>query len=363
MNLTEAFSKIEDFRRAEGRRYPLMPMLLIIVMSIVCGYPRYREIARFARANGEKLAEFFCLGRKEMPSHVTIRSIVMNSDFGQIRRAFEKWCGQHVSVGPGEMLSVDGKAIASTVSDYDRSYQDFVSLVSVFSQKQGQVIGFDRLRNGKGSEIPKVEELIRLLDLENVVFTMDALHCQKKTLRTVVETDNDYIVKVKNNQPKLLAAIRQGCGASEPVDVFETDERSRGRSEHREVSVFEPPCDTPEGWAGLARVICVRRSFKTGGDHHASVSYYISSVISDSAELFAGGIRGHWHIENRLHWVKDVVMNEDSSGIRDMNAAANMSAFRNIAINIVRGDGFDSVKAASIFFVANIRKLFDLIRT
>ena len=147
------------------------------------------------------------------------------------------------------------------------------------------------------------------------------------------------------------------------MDVFETNERSRGRSEYREVSVFGPPGDIPEGWAGLARIICVRRCFETIKSHHITTSYYISSVGSDSAEWFAEGIRGHWHIENRPHYVKDVIMHEDRSGIRNPDAAADMSVFRNIAINIVRGNGFDSVKAASIFFAANIRKLFDLFGT
>ncbi len=363
MNLVEAFSEIEDFRRPQGRRYPLAPMLIIAIMSIACGYSAYREIEKFAKANAKILTELFCLSRKEMPSHVTIRTLIQNTDFGHLRRIFENWSRQYVTVGAGDWLSIDGKAITSTVSDYDNSYQDFVSLVSVFSMKRGQVVGFDILHNKKSSEIPTVECLIRLLDLENVVFTMDALHCQKKTLRTIAETDNDYLVKVKGNQPKLLESVRRKSETSAPTDVFESVEKNRGRLEIREVSVFEPPSDIPEGWTGVGRVICVRRLFETPAKNHLSLSYYISSITSDSAKFFAHGIRGHWHIENRLHYVKDAIMNEDDSGIRNANAAANISVFRNIAINIVRGNGFDSVKGASIFFAANIRKLFDLLRT
>jgi len=363
MDLVEAFSEIEDFRRPQGRRYPLGPMLVIVIMSIACGYPAYREIERFANANIERLTEIFHLRQNKMPSHVSFRNFIQNTDFKSIYQIFKNWAEQCVSVDTGDWLAVDGKAIASTVSNYDNSYQDFVALVSVFSQRQGQVVGFDKLSNKKSSEIPTFEDMVRVLNLKHVVFTMDALHCQKKTLKTIVETDNDYVVKVKGNQPKLLESVRRKSETSAPTDVCQTVEKSRGRLEIRQVEVFDPPSDIPKGWAEISRVIRVRRIFETPKKKHTSISYYISSICSDSAEFFSQGIRGHWHVENRLHYVKDVVMNEDDSGIRNANAAANMSVFRNIAINIFRGNGFDSVKGASIFFAANIRKLYNLFRT
>jgi len=362
MDIVEAFFDIEDFRRPQGHRYPLGPMLVIVIMSIACGYPAYREIERFANANFERLTEIFSLTQNRMPSHVTFRNLIQHTDFKCIYQIFKSWAEQYVSTASGDWLAVDGKAIASTVSDYDNSYQDFVSLVSVFSQRRGQVVGFDKLSNKKSSEIPTFEEMVRVLGLKNVVFTMDALHCQKNTLKTIVETDNDYLVKVKANQPKLLESVRRKAETSVPTDVCKTVEKSRGRLETREVAVFEPPSDIPKGWTEISRIISVRRIFESPKKSHTSISYYISSITLDSAELFAQGIRGHWHVENRLHYVKDVVMNEDDSGIRNVNAAANMSVFRNIVINIFRGNGFDSVRGASIFFAANIRKLYNLFR-
>jgi hypothetical protein len=180
MNLIESFSQIKDFRRAEGKRYPLIPMLIIVIMSIICGRPRYREIAKFADANKEEFCKFFGLKRNHMPSHVTFREIIAKTDFQQVCQAFEKWAKDYVPVQKGDWCSIDGKAIRSTVSDYDKSYQNFVSLISVFAHKQGQVIGVASLYNGKSSEIPAVEQLIRMLGLEGIVFSMDALHCQKK---------------------------------------------------------------------------------------------------------------------------------------------------------------------------------------
>ena len=337
-------------------------MLVIVIMSIACGYPAYREIGRFADANFERLVEILSLTQNRMPSHVTFRNLIQHTDFNDICQIFKNWAEQCVSTDTGDWLAVDGKAIASTVSDYDNSFRDFVSLVSVFSQRRGQVVGFGKLSNKKSSEIPTSEEMVRVSGLKDIVFTTDALHCQKKTLKTIVETDNDYLVKVKASQPKLLGSVRRKAETSVPTDVCKTVEKSRGRLETREVAVFEPPSDIPKGRTEISRIISVRRIFESPKKSHASISYYISSITSDSAELFAQGIRGHWHVENRLHYVKDVVMNEDDSGIRNVNAAANMSVFRNIVINIFRGNGFDSVKGASIFFAANIRKLYNLFR-
>ena len=184
MNLIEAFSCIEDSRRAEGKRYPLIPLLIIIMMSILCGYCRYREIARFADANQKEFQRFFNLKRRVMPSHVTFRDILQRVNFEQMNNAFTKWARQYVSIEPGDWISVDGKAIGSTVSNYDKSYQNFVSLVSFFSQKHGQIVQVARLENGKSSEILAVKKMIELFDLKDVIFTMDALHCQKKRLNS-----------------------------------------------------------------------------------------------------------------------------------------------------------------------------------
>lgn len=118
-----------------------------------------------------------------MPSHVTFRDIVQRVNFEKINHAFTKWAEQYVSIEPGDWIAVDGKAIRSTVSNYDKSYQNFVSLVSFFSQKRGQVVQVARLENGKSSEIPVVRKIVEVFDLKDVIFTMDALHCQKKRLK------------------------------------------------------------------------------------------------------------------------------------------------------------------------------------
>lgn len=180
MSLIESLQTIPDFRRKQGRRYPLMAILLITIMSIMSGRCRYREIAAFAKANQTDLVNFFHLRRKRLASHVTFREVIKGIDFADVIAAFNHWASQYVTLAPEEWLAMDGKALASTVTDYETSYQNFVSLVSVFSHKRGQVLKTATLENQKCSEILTVQTLIAALDLQGVVLSLDALHSQKK---------------------------------------------------------------------------------------------------------------------------------------------------------------------------------------
>jgi hypothetical protein len=181
MNLIEHLQQIPDFRRKQGLRYPLLAVLLMTIMSIMSGRCRYREIAAFAKANQKEFLRFFHLKkRKRLPSHVTVREVLKGINFDTVLTAFNDWAEQYVTLDEQEWMSMDGKALASTVTDYASSYQNFVSLVSVFSHKRGQVLRAAKLENQKRSEIPTVRELIEALDLTGVVFSLDALHCQKK---------------------------------------------------------------------------------------------------------------------------------------------------------------------------------------
>jgi len=189
MNLINYLSKISDFRRKQGLRYPLTMILLITIMSIMAGRCRYREIASFARANQDDLIKFFEIRKNQIPSHVTFREILRNVDFNEVISTFNNWAAQYVILEKDEWLAIDGKALASTVTDSQSSYQNFVSLVSIFSHKRGQVLKAAKLENKKQSEIPTVQYLIEALELKGVVFSLDALHCQKKQLKQLQKAE------------------------------------------------------------------------------------------------------------------------------------------------------------------------------
>lgn len=179
MTLIECLSEVKDPRRLQGQRYKSVAMLLIIIMSMLRNKHGYREIGRFCELNQASLIEIFGFKNHKVPSHVSIRTFIMESDFSSIQKAFHKWAQSYVVIQEGEWISIDGKCIRSTVSDCGNEYQNFVSLVSLFCRKREQVLHVEKLENKKGNEAGTVEQLLDVLDLKDVIFTLDALHCKK----------------------------------------------------------------------------------------------------------------------------------------------------------------------------------------
>lgn len=202
-SLIELLAEVPDFRRPQGQRYPLPALLVIILLAILSGHYGYREIARFLRAHAPTLRAQLGLKRPQMPTHVTIRTVLQHVDFDALQTAFRTWAAaqlpsqeqepqeqeqeqepQPASAGPERLwIALDAKAIRSTLSDYTESYQDFVCLVSAFAQHKGLVLASARYQNKQGSELEVtrelIEELVEALDLQGALFTLDALHCKK----------------------------------------------------------------------------------------------------------------------------------------------------------------------------------------
>ncbi len=179
MTLLEMLSLASDKRSRHGQRHELSDVLMMCIMGIMSGYYGYRELGRFVKNHAHEFQQTFRLLHK-VPTHVTIRSILQQVDFDSFNQAFNLWAEQYVPLCKKDSKAIDGKAIASTISNYNTSYQNFVSLVSIFSVQRGIVLRTERIENQKESEIPTVQELVKALDVKGEVFTIDALHCQKK---------------------------------------------------------------------------------------------------------------------------------------------------------------------------------------
>jgi hypothetical protein len=181
MSLIDCLSDVSDPRRLQGQRYTSVSMLLLIIMAMLRGKYGYREIGRFCKLNEDFFIHTFGFKNNKVPSYVSIRTFVKSSDFSSIQSAFHQWTQSYVTIEKGEWIAIDGKSIRSTVSDYSSEYQNFVSLVSLFCSKREQVLHAQKLENKKGNEVQTVEDLLEILDLKDVVFTLDALHCKKNS--------------------------------------------------------------------------------------------------------------------------------------------------------------------------------------
>ena len=179
-SIIDYLRKVKDERRGAGQRHSHELILIIVLMSMMSGYYGYRAIGDFIERNKSSLLSELKPNKNRLPSFYTIRRVLMSLDFESFSNQFYEWSKAYISIEQGEWLSIDGKAIGGTVSDYSSNYQSFINLVSVFVSRQKMVLTNGEVINSKASEIPVVCELIKALDLKDVVFTIDALHCQKK---------------------------------------------------------------------------------------------------------------------------------------------------------------------------------------
>lgn len=358
-NIVDYLKEVPDPREAQGSRDDLWQILLIIIMGIMSGKHTYRGLERFVERHRRSLVKQLALKQGTAPSYSTLRRIMIAVDYAKLNSAFNSWA-QEQTRQTGEAIAGDGKSLRNTVSNADNNQQNFISMVSLFSQQQGVVVATAIMENKKESEISVIQQLLSQLKLENHVFTMDALHCQKKTVETIVERNNDYIIKVKKNQSKLREAIRVQTEQEIAIQVKIEEEQSKGRKVQRLVEVFTPPPNIDSSWKDVQSVIRVTRSGERDGNAYSTLSYYFSSLPPTSARI-AKVIRGHWQIENRLHWVKDVIFDEDKSPQRAGNAPINLSIIKTWVLSIFRIHGFDSIKNAIDHFSHNIPAMWSLL--
>ena len=358
-SIIDYLKEVPDPRGAQGSRDDLWQILLIIIMGIMSGKHTYRGLERFVERHRRNLIKQLALRQGTAPSYSTVRRIMINVDYAKLNSAFNTWA-QEQPIPRGAAIAGDGKSLRNTVSNADNNKQNFISMVSLFSQEQGVVVATAIMENKKESEICVIQQLLSQLNLENHVFTMDALHCQKKTVEAIVESNNDYIIKVKKNQPKLQEAIRVQSEQETAIQVNIEDDPSKGRKVQRLVEVFTPPEDIDSSWKGVESVIRVTRSGERDGKCYSTLSYYFSS-LPPTSERIAKVIRGHWQIENRLHWVKDVIFDEDKSPQRAGNAPINLSIIKTWVLSVFRLHGFDSIKGAIDQFSNNVPAMWSLL--
>lgn len=208
-NLFETLSELSDHRRAQGRMHDLRFTLILVIMATMSGFFSLRAIGDFIEKNKADLIKTFKPNKDRLPSYLTVGRVLQHIDFNELNNAFYSWATNRIKINEREWASIDGKAMRGTISDYSREQQRFISLVSIFSSKQKQVLSTGKINNKKESEIPKVKELITMLDLQGIIFTLDALHCQKDTTKAIVESNNDYCIGVKGNQKKLHDQIKK----------------------------------------------------------------------------------------------------------------------------------------------------------
>lgn len=185
----------------------------------------------------------------------------------------------------------------------------------------------------------------------------------KKTVTQIKESGNEYCIAVKGNQPNLYEQIKKNINKSLPIDEDFQTEFNRGRWENRRIAVYDNLEGISSKWVGLKRIVLAHRfGYRPDNGLYNEIHYYILSKSTNDARWIAEGIRSHWAIENKLHYVKDVVQNEDNCKIHSGIAVETLSILKNIAINVFRANGFKSITKANILFANKIDELIKLIQ-
>jgi predicted transposase YbfD/YdcC len=357
-SLIAKIKEVKDFRKTQGRRHELWVVLTIIILALLTGNVSYKEITAFSKAEEEKLIKLLSIPAKKLPSYSTIRRVIIGINIRDIQSLLESMLQQYYREKDKEdWIAIDGKSLKNTVSNYKNKSQNMVTMVSWFSQKTKLIIKAESQESKNVSENAIVLSMIKKCGLCNKVFTLDALHCSKKTTKTIIESKNDYLITVKGNQVKLHNRLKNLAEIKKPLSEYQFRDQSHGRNINRKISVFNGEEVGHVNYPHIKSFIKVERTGFRGNKEYSQTLYYISSKKL-SAEIFAEKIQEHWLIENQVHWVKDVIFNEDKSRIRGVEVAPKFSLLVTVALNIYRNWGFVSIKNGQSWLGKNWEKMF-----
>ena len=350
--LIEVFSDIADFRKARGKRHPLSAILALACCAMLCGYRSYSAIAEWGRNYSTDIAQ--ALGfTHNTPCAATLHTIFRCID----REAFEAkvgaWAERVVATAPAApeapeiAIAVDGKTLRGS----QKQGAPETHLVSVVAHRAGLTLTQQAV-TAKTNEIKEVETVFSQIVLRGRIVTMDALLTQRQVAQTLVEAGGDYVMIVKDNQPQLkadIALVFTLPPAGDRQESARTVDSGHGRIETRNLTTSEALVGYSD-WPGLAQVFEIGRHVITQKTEkeRVEVVYGVTSLRPERAtpHRLLELVRGHWGIENKSHWVRDVTFDEDRSQVRCGNIPHMMAALRNTAIGLLRWAGHTNIAAA-----------------
>jgi len=339
--IQEHFAELTDPRRRKVI-YPLINIVTIALCAVMCGADDFVSIALWARAKKEWLAKFLDLSAG-IPSHDRFNAVLAAIKPAEFQKCLLSWITALHEITDGQLVAVDGKTLRRSFDA--ASSKSAIHMVSAWATANlitlGQVVV-----DAKSNEITAIPKLLEMLELSGALVTIDAMGCQTEIAHTIVDAGADYVLAVKGNQPTLHDGIieffdeqLEADFADVNVSRHETNERGHGREETRHYFVCPVPDDLPDAtrWPKLKSIGVAISDTVRDGKSCSHVRYYILSRKL-SARRFAAGVRGHWSIENRLHWQLDVTFQEDQSRVRRGHADANCSLLRRTALSLLKNN-------------------------
>ncbi|HMB07153.1 MAG TPA: ISAs1 family transposase [Isosphaeraceae bacterium] len=338
------FQQLEDPRSTINQRHPLISVVVIALLTVLAGAGGPTAIARWAALKEELLSQVLDLPNG-VPRKDVFRRVLMVLQPAAFQACFANWLRSlraEVIAETGveqPVLAVDGK---SARRSHDRSKGlGALHSVSVWASEYGLSLGQLACAE-RSNEITAIPELLKLVDINRAIVTIDAMGAQKAIAEQIVEGDADYVLALKGNQGALHQAVidhideqLEGdlAGAQERV----TTETGHGREETRTYLQLPAPKGVPGFtlWRGLKSIGLVTSCCLRDGKEAVEARYYISSLEVD-VERFARAVRGHWSIENGCHWVLDMTFREDESRLREQRLRENFAWLNRFALSLLK---------------------------
>jgi predicted transposase YbfD/YdcC len=350
-SLVEQLQTIADPRRqCANLKHPLVDVIMLGFCGVLAGCEDFVEITTWGKLNEAFVRTFLELPHG-IPSHDTFTRVFAVLPPATMQAVLVPWLLERRGV-PGEWVHLDGKTLRRTRCQSQKLKA--LHVVSAWAGQTGIRLGQVAV-DAKSNEITAMPQLLQLLDLHEKIVTTDAMGCQKEIAQTIVAGGGDYILAVKENQPTLHAEIQAAfaTAATPPARsprLYTTEDQGHGREEQRTVQVLPARGSLSAAqcaaWLGVLTLIMVTRVVwcEATGVESLEVSYFLSS-LPPNARRIGSAIRGHWSIENGLHWVLDVVFREDARRLYDRTAAENVAFLNRLALSLLRGDtGKSSMK-------------------
>jgi len=336
------FSTVEDTRLQYLVEHNLLEMVILSICAVICGADSWVEVADWARARIDWLKQYLEL-ENGIPSHDTFSRVFLRIDPEQYQASFMSWIQAVFTATKGQVVAVDGKQLRGSKSK--RLGRKAICMVSAWAVKNRIVLG-QRKTEEKSNEIKAIPELLNLLEISGCIVTIDAAGCQKENARIIVDQGGNYLLAVKQNQGKLLDDIRFlfRCAHDSDFKGIDSDftrsvSKGHGRIEIRECWAIDDEQELGfirdrQAWSKLTTIVMIRSVRRVGEAESTKERYYISSLNCDAQRILEVK-RSHWAIENGLHWLLDVVFDEDRHQLKG-NGAANMAVVRHMALNLLK---------------------------
>jgi predicted transposase YbfD/YdcC len=345
-SIEENFSQLEDPRIERQKLHKLLDIIVIAICAVICGADNWVEIEMFGNLKETWLRQFLELPNG-IPSHDTFGRVFGLVNAEQFQECFYEWVKAVNEVTKGQVIAIDGKQLRGSMDNY--LGKGAIYMVNAWASNNHIALG-QRKVDSKSNEITAIPELLKMLEIAGCIITIDAIGCQTQIAHQIVSQQGEYVLAVKGNQGHLHEGVSRlfelFLKETNPItyidDYCKTVEKDHGRIEIRQcwtldASRFQQSIPDLAEWERLRSLTMIVSERRIGQETTTRARYFISSLEPKAANLL-DAVRSHWGVENSLHWVLDMVFDEDHSRVRKSFAPQNLGTLRQMALNLLKNE-------------------------